>query len=81
MVYVSLQHLQSKTNPNFDDHHDNLQVTNWAYLIPNLVLPIFVSQEKPQASKEEISASEVSHPPSDSSPNEILVIRNLDDDL
>ena len=39
-----------------------------------------MSWEKPQASKEEISACEIFHPSSNSSPNEILVVNGLDDE-
>ena len=57
-----------------------MKVTNWPYLIPNFVILISVSWEKSQASKEEITSCRISHPPSNSLPNKISVINNLDDE-
>lgn len=80
LVHISLQRLQSEANLDSYEEHNNLIVTNCLDPIPNPVLPIFVIREKPQASKEEITTCEISHPPSDSLPNEFLVINSLDDE-
>lgn len=57
-----------------------MQVTNYLDLIPNLFLLISLSWKQPQASEDEITSCEISHPPLDSLPNEFLVTNNLDDE-
>lgn len=72
-----MKKFQYETNHDSDYHHDNMQVSIWPQIIPNISFPISMSREKAQASKEEITACENFHPPSDSLPNEFLVIKNL----
>ena len=77
MVYICLQPSQSKKNI---DPHDNQQVTNQLNFISNIVSPISVDWEKPQAFGEEATAYEIPHPPLISLPNEICILKILDDE-
>ena len=72
LVFVSLQHLQFEINPDHYGCHDNPQVNNCLNSVPNIFFPISLIQEQLRASKEELTISNMSHPPPDFLPNGVL---------
>lgn len=80
MVFISLQYLQSITNPDPYVCYDNPQVTSCLGFVPNISLSISPSPELIQASKKEIAICEIPLPPPELSRDGVLVAKVLSDD-
>jgi len=80
LVILSLQHQKFYTETDSHEYHDNFYITKCPDFTPNLVFPIPLNHEQPQASKEEITTCGISHPPPDLLHNNISVVNGSDDE-
>ena len=75
-----MQHFYLEKNLVLHEYHRNLQTTKCPNSTPNIVFPISLNLEQPQASEEEITSCGISHDPLHLLHNMILVINGSDDE-